>query len=289
MLTGNGCGDYIMNCLNLLYKSHPGRIFLKFLVMKPVSDLSGKILDSRFSKIFIGPFARRNNIKLSEYQLHDIRCFNDFFCRRIKSGVRFINRNKNNLIAPCDGLLSVYTISDGMILNIKRSRFTINELLRDRRLAGKYNGGYAFVFRLCVDNYHRYVYFDSGKKFKDRRIEGVYHTVRPVALEEYPVFSVNSREYSIIDSENFGRSVQMEVGAMLVGRIVNDHPLAGRVVRGREKGHFEYGGSTIIVLISQNKVCLRQDILKNVNKNKEIPVVMGEVIGRTVNSYRKIR
>lgn len=40
----------------------------------------------------------------------------------------------------------------------------------------------------------------------------------------------------------------MEVGAMMVGRITNHEAVPGYVTRGEEKGYFEFGGSTIILL-----------------------------------------
>ena len=59
----------------------------------------------------------------------------------------------------------------------------------------------------------------------------------------------NSREYAVIDSEEYGKIVQMEVGALLVGKISNKGYVAGDEVRkGEEKGYFEYGGSSIVVL-----------------------------------------
>ena len=268
-----------MSILEYLYKTKSGRVLLRPLVSKPVSDLSGFVLDSSVSKLLIGPFVKNNKINTSEYRLDGINSFNDFFCRRIKPGRRVVDMEKTSLVAPCDGLLSVNKISSGSILSVKQSKFTVSRLLRDRRLAASFNDGYALVFRLCVDNYHRYIYFDSGKKYSNRKVSGIYHTVRPVALEEYPVFIENSREYCVIDSENFGRCVQMEVGAMLVGRIVNKDKRTKKVRRGAEKGHFEYGGSTIILLVPKNKVNLRDDILKRLNSNHEIPVKMGEVIG----------
>ncbi len=268
-----------MSFLNFLYNNKAGRILLRPLISKPVSELSGKMLDSRASKFLITPFVNKNDIKLDDYQLDNINNFNDFFCRRIKSGLRPINEDASNLIAPCDGYLSTYRITDDLVLSVKQSEYSISRLLRDKRLASSFDGGYALVFRLCVNHYHRYVYFDSGKKYKDRKIKGVYHTVRPVALESDPVFIENAREYSVIDSESFGRTVQMEVGAMLVGRIVNDSPEARRVMRGTEKGHFEYGGSTIILLLPKDRVELREDLYDTLNQNIEIPVVMGEVVG----------
>ena len=66
---------------------------------------------------------------------------------------------------------------------------------------------------------------------------------------------------------------------MLVGRIVNEQPCAGRVLWGEEKGHFEYGGSTVILLIPDGRLSLRQDILDSIDSSREIPVRMGETIG----------
>ena len=268
-----------MKTLELLYNTIPGRLMLYPLISKPVSDLAGRFLDSSFSRIFIGPFVKVHSIRLNDFELDDIGSFNDFFCRRLKEGKRVIDREPNVLISPCDGLLSTYRIDDDTRLLVKQSRLHVRSLLRDKKLADHFRGGYALVFRLCVDHYHRYVYFDSGSKYEDRHIRGVYHTVQPVALAGYPVFIENTRDYSVIDTESFGRCVQMEVGAMLVGRIVNEVKSHARVLRGEEKGHFEYGGSTVIVLIPKGRAELRDDIKKTIGTAEEIPVLMGEKIG----------
>ena len=267
-----------MDILNMLYGNRIGRMLLKPLISKPVSDLSGFLLDTKASKALIAPFVKANAIDTDDYILDDIHSFNDFFCRKIKNGLRPVPEDAGKFIAPCDGLLSVYRIDDDTKLKVKQSVFSMRSLLRDKRLAREYTGGYALVFRLCVNHYHRYIYFDSGKRYKNRRIQGVYHTVRPVALDKTPVFTENAREYTVIDTDNFGRCVQMEVGAMLVGRIVNEHTKVMRVSRGEEKGHFEYGGSTVIVLVPKDKVTLRNDILSLIDTSKETPVIMGEIL-----------
>jgi len=265
-----------MDSLGFLYKTRIGRILLKPLVSRPFSQIAGRFLDSRFSKVFIKSFVRDNSIIVDDYQTDNIECFNDFFCRKIKEGLRPVSMNGDDLIAPCDGLLSVYKISGDTVLNVKQSAFTITDLLKDDFLAASFNGGYALVYRLCVDNYHRYIYFDSGKQLDNKRIDGIYHTVRPVALSAFPVFVQNTREYAVIDTGNFGRAVQMEVGAMLVGRIVNHNTGSCEVTRGAEKGYFEYGGSTVIVLIKDGTAGLHEKFMTG----EEVPVLMGEVIGR---------
>ena len=37
----------------------------------------------------------------------------------------------------------------------------------DENLANQFQGGYCFIFRLTVDDYHRYHYLDSGTKEED--------------------------------------------------------------------------------------------------------------------------
>ena len=67
----------------------------------------------------------------------------------------------------------------------------------------------------------------------------------------------------------------MEVGAMLVGRIRN-HYKEGDVVRGQEKGYFQYGGSTIIVLLRKGKGPSLERYLKAGQDGTEVPVLMGQ-------------
>ena len=110
------------------------------------------------------------------------------------------------------------------------------------------------------------------------QLPGILHTVRPIALEQESVFTENSREYTCIRTKHFGTVTQMEVGAMLVGRIVN-HEGKATAIRGKEKGYFQYGGSTVIVLVSKDQVHIRQDLIKQSLQGKETSVRMGEVIG----------
>lgn len=266
-----------MTILHFLYHTIPGRVLLKLLTHPGVSKLCGQFLDSGASRFLIAPFVHANHITCSDYQLEEIHSFNDFFCRKIRPELRPIDMEPQNLIAPCDGLLSVWRIQKDTVLPVKQSHYTISSLLRDEQLAKRYDDGFCFVFRLCVEHYHRYCYADSGKKSKNRLIPGVLHTVRPDALSCLPVFTENSRAYTLIQTDRFGTLVQMEVGAMLVGRIVNHHQTAS-VIRGQKKGFFQYGGSTIILLVEKGRLAVRDELLKNAASGFETPIKMGEVI-----------
>ncbi len=268
-----------MDGLRFLYGTLPGRVLLRPLVSRPVSRLCGRFLDMPASKGLIGPFARHNGIDTEDCELSGVGCFNDFFCRPLKPGRRPVDPDPAALIAPCDGLLTALRAEEDLVLPVKQSRYSLARLLGDASLAREFRDGICLIYRLCVSHYHRYCYFESGFKSENRFLPGLLHTVRPVALADRPVFCENCRELCLIETETFGRAVQMEVGAMLVGKIVNDQPQAGPVKRGEEKGHFAYGGSTVIVLLKKDAALLRPELEAASARGEELPVRMGERIG----------
>jgi phosphatidylserine decarboxylase len=96
------------------------------------------------------------------------------------------------------------------------------------------------------------------------------------------VYAENSREYQVIDTDRFGRLIQMEVGALLVGKITNDvHREEGSIVWcGDEKGYFEFGGSTILLILKGGVIAPDESLARRTDANGEVPVRMGEVIAR---------
>lgn len=74
----------------------------------------------------------------------------------------------------------------------------------------------------------------------------------------------------------------MEVGALMVGKIVNEQS-SGLIKKGSEKGHFEFGGSTIILFTKKDKVYVDLDLIINTKAGYETLVKMGERIGCSTN------
>ncbi len=264
--------------LKILYKNKLGRILLKQLVKPWISNVSGVILSSSCSRGLIPPFIKRNNINMAEYEERSFLSYNDFFTRRIKEGQRTVAHQPDHLIAPCDSKLSVYSITKDSHFIIKNTQYTLHSLLKNKKLADYYEGGVLLLFRLSVDDYHRYCYIDNGRKSKNYHIKGVFHTVNPIANQVLPVYKENTREFSVMDTENFGRILVMEIGAMLVGKIVNYHEDA-IVQRGEEKGRFEFGGSSIIILLEKDRAVIDEDIRNNSANGTETMVKLGERIG----------
>lgn len=265
--------------LPFLYRTASGRFLLRGLVHPTISRIVGAFLDTRCSTCLIKPYVKRYQIDLSLYEPVTYQSFNQFFTRKIKPECRPFAMGERELASPCDGKLTVFPITQDAQFLVKGQPYTVATLLRNEALAEEVQGGYCFIFRLTVDDYHRYHYFDSGEKGENVFLPGVLHTVRPIALENCPVFCENSREYTVLRTDHFGTAIQVEVGALLVGRIRNHHP-AGPVQRGAEKGMFEFGGSTVILLFPKDVVQPEQTLLDRTAAGEETPVQCGAVIGR---------
>ena len=108
-----------------------------------------------------------------------------------------------------------------------------------------------YIYAEHVDNHIQFVFVDTGM--------GIAKTVR----------------------KNFGEVIQMEVGALMVGKIVN-HDIK-TFKRGDEKGYFLFGGSTVVLIFKENVVEIDKDILNNSRLGIETKVKLGEVIGNRVN------
>ena len=267
--------------LRFLYYNKFGGLILRMISRRWVSKLAGRYLDSRLSKRKIKKYVKKHGIVMSEFLQEDYKNFNEFFTRRIKPELRPIDPDPDALISPCDAKVSAYDISDDLVFNAKGFDYTVGTLLKNSELAEKYSGGLCLVFRLCVTDYHRYFFFDGGIAERNTFIKGRLHTVQPAALERRRVFTENCREYTLLKTDNFGDAVMVEVGAMMVGRIVNEVK-SGRFERGQEKGRFEFGGSTVILLLEKNRAELAGEFFENTRNDRETVVKCGEKIGRKI-------
>ena len=267
--------------VHFLYGTYPGEGLLKILTHKGVSKLAGTLLSTKMSTALIPYFVRRNNIKVRDYEMSGHKSFNDFFARRLSAGARNVELNPDILISPADSKVMVYDCNEDSEFTIKGLKYSFAELTQSKKLAEVFKGGQLLVFRLSVDDYHRYCYVDIGDKSQNYRIPGILHTVNPVACENTHVYRENERVISMLKSENFGLIMMMEVGAMMVGKIINyEGPTYVR--KGKEKGRFEFGGSTIVLAFRQGTVEIDRDILLNSQQSLETQVRYGEKIGRKV-------
>ena len=265
--------------LNLLYGTAPGRAALKLLTKPVVSQAAGFALEHPLSTVAIPPFVVMKHIKMSDYAKIKYRSFNAFFTRPVKPEARPVDRAPESLIAPCDAKLTVVPIGENTHFTVKGADYSLAAFLGCKKLAAHYRGGQVLIFRLTPDDYHRYCYPDDCGIGKTRLIRGELHTVNPVsAAHNVKVYHRNTRTVTMLKTKHFGHVLQIEVGAMFVGKIVN-HPHGETVVRGIEKGYFEFGGSTVVLVLEAGAAEIDTQILKNSANGAETIVRYGSRIG----------
>jgi phosphatidylserine decarboxylase len=245
------------------------------------TEFYARRMHSPRSKAKISEFINRYGINVDEVErpLDSFQSFNDFFIRKLKAEARPIDREPSHLISCADSRLIAYEIKYDTILPVKGRALTVRELLRDP-LAEQYHDGLCLIFRLAPVDYHRFCYIDDGEQTPIKVINGYYRSVNPVAIwKQLPIFSENQREYCVLRTQNFGDVVQVDVGATSVGRMVQHKRQGGPCRRGEEKGYFEFGGSTIILLFKAGAVRLDDDIAEYSAKEVETLVRLGEHIG----------
>lgn len=265
--------------LRFLYYNPLGAPVLRLLTARWVSKLAGRYLDGRASRRKIKKYIKKHGIDMSQFIEEDYRSFNAFFTRRIKPELRPFDLEPSSLVSPCDAKLSVFDITKDSTFEIKGFNYTVDALVGgNAELARLFDGGKCLVFRLTVTDYHRYFFFDGGVAEGNAFVKGRLHTVQPSALCRRRVFTENCREYTVLRTDNFGTAVQAEIGAMMVGRIVNDVK-SGRFERGEEKGRFEFGGSTVVLLLQRDAAVLDAELVENTERGGETVVRCGEKIG----------
>lgn len=238
--------------------------------------MAGWYLNTGLSKCHISRFVKKNSVDLSQCRKQKFDSFNDFFIRKLTEDARPVDQDSQSLIAPCDGLLSAYPITPDAKFAIKGRTYCVEELLGGDPQSERYKNGLCLVFRLCVNDYHRYHYIDSGHKTENRFLPGKLHTVRPIAMCTVPVFHENSREYTFLHTDHFGIVAQIEVGALLVGKICNHHSVS-TFQRGEEKGTFLFGGSTVVLLLEADRAALLPQFTMD---GQERTVRFGQSIGK---------
>lgn len=258
-----------------MYETRIGSLLLRLIMKTHADRIMVCFLKSAFSRAVIRKYVAKHGVECSEEELKSFRTFNDFFSR--KKCVSGIDYDIDHLISPCDGWLSSYHIDEDSSFTIKGSRYRISDLIEDSDVAEGYVGGLCLVIRICASDYHHYCYIDDCWQGENHYIPGELHSVQPAALTRYPVFVLNRRSWCILDTDHFGPVVQTEIGALVVGGIINPNSNV-RVKRGEEKGYFELSGSTIVIMFEPGRVKLLPEFECGTPDN-EVRVKQGMWIG----------
>jgi len=263
-----------------LYNNPIGELSLSVLMKrKVVTELYGWYMHTHWSARKIDPFIRQYNIDTSQFVMGHFNSFNDFFIRKLKSGTRKIDTAKQVIVSPADSKCLAWANMDTTDFIVKGVRFNVKSFLQNDSLARFYKDGSLLLFRLAPTDYHRYHFPLSGTISPVHKIKGFYYSVNPIAIKkDIWIFLENKRQYQIIHSGLFGNVIMSEIGATMVGSMVQTHQ-GTQAVKGEEDGYFQFGGSSVILLFEKGKINIDTDLLQNTKNHLETSVKMGEHVG----------
>ncbi|MEF9496895.1 phosphatidylserine decarboxylase [Chlamydia sp. 04-14] len=270
--------------MTFLYTSRLGKWVSTLLSRSPfLSRLYGWIQKRSWTRKKIPGFIKRNHICAKEFKksLSEFTSFNDFFTRELRPEARPIAQGKNICVTPVDGAYLIYpNVSEFGEFVVKSKRFSLSKLLGDPKLVEKYASGSVVFARLALFDYHRFHFPVDCLAGSTHNINGYLFSVHPMALKDnFNIFCENKRTLTELKTEAFGDVLYLEVGALNVGSIIQTYTPGEKYSKGDEKGFFEIGGSTVIVLFEPGVVRFDADLLKNSRMGLETRCLMGQSLG----------
>lgn len=201
------------------------------------------------------------DIDLKDAKTRDFKSLHDCFTRELKDGARPLDEDSDVLISPCDGIVvAAGTIEGNDLLQVKGSRYALDDLLASSRTAAAFRNGHYVTLRLTSAMYHRFHAPAACRASAVRYIPGDVWNVNPPALHRIPrLYCRNERAVIELDLSSGNRVLLVPVAAILVAGLKlrflsfdrsaepRDYACAADFAKGDEMGWFEHG-STIIVI-----------------------------------------
>ncbi|MBE1445062.1 archaetidylserine decarboxylase [Paenibacillus sp. OAS669] len=251
------------------------RLLTELSSRKSISRLTGSFAKSRASRGLIPRFAKIYGIPVQDAEKHlsEYASLNDFFTRRLKSGLRPVNTAEHTLVSPVDAAITgMGPIEEGLIVNVKGQDYTVEELLNFSPRTVNYQNGFYFVLYLSPTDYHRIHTPIDGSIIEKEHVPGKVYPVNEFGLRQMRrVLSRNERLITYMQHEG-GEVAVVKVGAMNVSSIQYVKPLPNTLQRGDELAYFEFG-STVVLLMESDTFLSRSDL------HVGSKVKMGEALG----------
>ena len=251
------------------------RLLTELSSRKWISGVTGRFAKSSVSRRLIPRFAKLYGIDPAEAEkdIHEYASLNDFFTRRLKSGMRAIDAATDTLISPVDAKITgIGSIADGTLLNVKGQDYTVEELLNHSPRAVNYRNGFYIVLYLSPTDYHRIHSPVTGKVLEREHVRGKVYPVNEFGMRHMKrTLSRNERLITYIHHDD-GEVAVVKVGAMNVSSIRYVEPQLESLARGDELAYFEFG-STVVLLMETGTFRVREDLMVNSK------VRMGEALG----------
>jgi phosphatidylserine decarboxylase len=238
--------------------------------------LSGRIynryMHSKLSYKDIAPIVNEYHIHLYPKSIQDFDTLHEFL---IRNGNEISCVNNEELIAIANGKLMSARIDFDLDFSINGNSYSLAQLLGGHKLAQPFKGGLCLVYRLSMSDIQKYCFLDDGKAIYKKSITDDLVLPKMVPFQN-SIGNKRTRVINIFKTKHFGPVAQIEISTLPTNGIRNEQ--IKEFTKGQNKGHFEFGESTIILLL-QKGILLDADIAMMNKDGYEVQVEKGESIG----------
>ena len=246
-------------------------LFLKLLPKNLFSRCMGFLADAQVPRPLlrsvINAYASHYRIDLDEMKTpwERIRCFNDFFTRELKGGLRPIDPQPDSLTSPVDGALAEFgEIENRLLVQAKVIYYSLADLVGEEE-SKTYEGGWFLTLYLSPADYHRIHTPFAGEVRRCSYFSGNLWPVNQLGVSQIGgLFAINERLYTPLETD-LGTLGLVKVGATVVGKIKTtynnlesnqgadsqmDLPVSPSraYAKGEELGRFQLGSTVILLL-----------------------------------------
>jgi phosphatidylserine decarboxylase len=238
-------------------------------------------------------FIVKYSVDMSDYRLQHYSNFtsvNDWFIRELRDDARPIAAPNDSavVVSPADARVVVFqNVPPDHRAWIKGARFSVSSLLDDHpgiNMSAFAAGASLAIVRLAPQDYHRFHAPVAGTITHQYRVDGLLHSVNSDAMRSDNDAIFNQRIVTIIENPRIGPVAFVAIGALCVGSVQMTRVEGATVAKGEELGYFQFGGSTIALLLPSRALGLGavfdDDLVVHSRYLVETRVLMGQQIAR---------
>jgi phosphatidylserine decarboxylase precursor len=192
--------------------------------------------------------------------------------------------NVQLISAPSDSRLVIFpNVAADVQYWVKGAGFTVKELIGvssdDARLAQLEQGSMA-IFRLSRQDYHHFHAPVDGLIEEQIYLPGTLHAGTRDAMTSDNLAILNQRVVVFLETPGGHTIAMVIIGSSCVGSIRMQFTPPYTIKRGEDMGHFEFGGSTVVLLFPQDSMAFDPDLLYISSHDAGEEVVMVEALVR---------
>jgi len=216
----------------------------------------------------------------------DYNSANDWLTRTLAPGFRPIAAINDStvLTSPADSRVMVFRqVPRDSTIWIKNEQFSMKTLVGDDSYVSSYEDGSLGMIRLAPQDYHRFHSPIDGVIVNIAELEGTLHSVSADGMTSGNDAQYNQRTVISLQTKNFGRMAYVAIGAACVGSVVITKLNSSSVAKGEELGYFQFGGSTVALVLQKGSIVWDEDLLYHSANRVETLLNMGTRLGWSTN------